>query len=431
MSAFALRLHVPKSISPAEARASFFWTAEGRSTFTTGLGPSLGGLGPVADLNVDLVRIAAAAFAADRSVLRQRGGSDWNQREFELSVPVSNLKVWRSARADLESVLGFLTGDRWTVKFVKEASPTEAQALGDRLTGASRVVLLSGGADSAVGALEARAGLGSDEKLVLLSHYSATALAPTQRAVADEAQRLLPGPAQEHLAIHLGRTTKRLDGSKYPSEQSTRSRSLLFIALGLAAASVSKVQLWIPENGFASINPPLGRERLGSLSTRTTHPAFLDGLVEVLTTVGAHCDLSNPFADMTKGEMFLRAGELVGPKRAAKFLNATVSCAHTGQRSHRISTKVSCGVCFGCVVRRASFRAAGFKDQTDYIAPGSNKKLKRWMDANSVEQPVRNFIARGVDARDLAALGLPLSYPMADALDLCRRGIAELATLYP
>lgn len=256
-------------------------------------------------------------------------------------------------------------------------------------------------------------------------------LAPIQRHVAAEIERLVPGPTQQHVVVHLGRGSQRIDGTSYPSEPTSRSRSLLFLALGLAVASVHQVPLWIPENGFASLNPPLGPERLGSLSTRTTHPAFLQNLAAVLTKAGAHAVIENPFAQSTKGEMYQRVVDLVGGDEASAFLSKTHSCALTGQRAHHISAERSCGICFGCVLRRASFSASGVADLTDYVAPSSDPVVQKWLDGKSVEQPVRNFIRRGVRGRDLATLGLPDNYPLRDALDLCQRGIAELRSLYP
>jgi len=44
---------------------------------------------------------------------------------------------------------------------------------------------------------------------------------------------------------------------------------------------------------------------------------------------------------------------------------------------------------------------------------------------------VRNFTRQGLKPTDLAALSLPRSYPLRAAMDLCERGISELATLYP
>ncbi|MEU3458566.1 hypothetical protein ABZ721_01240 [Streptomyces sp. NPDC006733] len=430
MSRFTLRLSATDDIPADQAASSFYWLSDQRSTFTRGFSPSLATLGPVPPLNVDVVRVALTAFAADRSVLREGRGANWNRRPFDLEIPVSDAAAWNGVADELAGVLGFLSGDRWSLSFTQQPEPAEAQAPNEIGVTPQRVVLLSGGADSAIGGLYSRSLLAADQHHVLLSHYNNTMLAPIQRHIAAELERLIPGPSQEHMVLHLGRRSERIDGTSYPSESTTRSRSLLFLALGLAVASIHQVPLWIPENGFASINPPLGPERLGSLSTRTTHPKFLQDLAAVLTKVGAHAVIENPFAHITKGEMYRRVVDLVGPDEASSFLSATHSCALTGQRAHGISADRPCGVCFGCVLRRASFTASGVYDFSDYIAPSSDPAVQRWLDGKSVEQPVRNFIRRGARTRDLTTLSLPDDYLMRDAIDLCQRGIQELRSLY-
>jgi hypothetical protein len=431
MPRFTLRLSAAKDVPADEAASSFYWLTDRRSSFTPGIGPSLAELGAVPALNIDVVRIALSAFAADRSVVRKGRGSDWNQRQLELEIPVSDATRWNTVAAELADVLGFLSGDRWALSFTQEPAPTEAVTPLDVTTAPKRVVLLSGGADSGVGGLYSRSLLAADDHHVLLSHFSNTMLAPIQRHVAAELERLTPGPSQQHVMVHIGRRSERIDGTLYPSESTSRSRSLLFLALGLAVASIHQVPLWIPENGFASINPPLGPERLGSLSTRTTHPAFLQDLAAVLTKAGAHAAIENPFAHTTKGEMYGRVVDLVGPNEASTFLSATHSCALAGQFAHGISPVRPCGVCFGCVLRRASFTASGVTDLSDYISPSTDPVVQKWLDGKSVEQPVRNFIRRGVKGRDLATLNLPADNPLREALDLCQRGIQELRSLYP
>ncbi|MFE6548288.1 hypothetical protein ACFVHS_07785 [Streptomyces sp. NPDC057746] len=429
MSRFTLRLSATDDIPADEAASSFYWLPDQRSTFTRGFSPSLATLGPVPPLNVDVVRVALTAFSADRSVLRTGRGANWNRRQLELEIPVSDAATWNGVADELAGVLGFLSGDRWSLSFTQQPEPAETQAPEEISGTPQRVVLLSGGADSAIGGLYSRSLLATDQQHVLLSHYNNTMLAPIQRHIATELERLIPGPSQEHMVVHLGRRSERIDGTSFPSESTTRSRSLLFLALGLAVASLHQVPLWIPENGFASINPPLGPERLGSLSTRTTHPKFLQDLAAVLTKVGAHAVIENPFAHVTKGEMYRRVVDLVGTDEASSFLSATHSCALTGQRAHGISADRPCGVCFGCVLRRASFAAAEVPDLSDYIAPSSDPVVQKWLESKSVEQPVRNFIHRGVRKRDLTTLSLPDDYPLRDALDLCQRGIQELRSL--
>jgi len=427
MPHFVLRVNPPTNVTADEAATSFYWLTDNRSSFVTALDPSLSSFGPVPSLSVDLVRIAVAVYAADRSTFRTGGGSDWNQRQIQLEVPVSKARRWHSVSTDLEAVLKFLTGDSWTLEFNEEQAPAQTAAAVARAS--NRVVLISGGADSAIGALVARHEMTTGEQLTLLSHFSASPIAPTQRAVARAIEDLEPGPDQQHVQVHLARKQKRIDGTRYPTESSSRSRSLLFLALGLAAASIDRVPVWIPENGFASLNPPLGPDRRGSLSTRTTHPAFLAGLADVLGRVGAHGVIENPFASSTKGEMFTRAAALLGDDRASDFLSATNSCAHTGQRAFGVPPSVQCGVCFGCVVRRASFVASEIRDGTTYMSANGDARIQAWLDANSISSAVRSFVAKGVRERDLIAMALPTRYPLADALDLCRRGIGELAAL--
>lgn len=429
MTRFNLILAAADNPSSAEAASSFYWSNyRANSSFLTNLDPWLTQLGPVRSQNLDMVRIAVAALAADRSVLRAGGGSNWNERHLELHLPVSAPDAWGSVAPQLEQVLGFLSGDKWSLTFSQqEPGPRAAPA---PETAPRRVVLLSGGADSAIGALRSRTLLADGEHHVLLSHFSNTMLPQVQRHVASEALRLVPSGSQEHLIFRVARRRLRADGKPYPSEPSTRSRSLLFLALGLAVASLHRVPLWIPENGFASINPPLGSERLGSLSTRTTHPAFLEGLSAVLTSVGAHAEIENPFALLSKGEMFQSVKNLVGSTQASGFLSATHSCGLTGQTTHGFSPIRQCGVCFGCVLRRSSFTSSEIQDRTDYIAPSEIPAVQRWLKKKSVEQPVRNLIQRGIGNRDLIALNLPDAYPLRDARELCARGIQDLRSLY-
>lgn len=116
------------------------------------------------------------------------------------------------------------------------------------------MVLLSGGADSAVGApLLSRHDLGEAQH-VLVSHIGLTSLAPVQVDIAQRIGDLLPGPLQVNQQIHFSRHTSQFDGTSFRDEASTRVRSFLFLAFGLAIASMDGLPLWIPENGFASLS---------------------------------------------------------------------------------------------------------------------------------------------------------------------------------
>lgn len=427
MPDFRLELMVPPSIRADGATSTFYWSSNASDSFVSTYGPGLGGLGPVATPNIDFVRIAAAAFTADRSTPRSGDGANWNSRNIGLSVPVHSPDRWRSVSADLESLLGLLSGDSWTIRFTPSYGPREPVA--NFTPGAERVVLVSGGADSALGALKSRQTVGSGGH-ILVSHVGATVLAPIQKQVAFRAERLVPGSPQKHLQISFRRKSRQVNGTEFQSEPSSRSRSLLFLAFGLAVASREDLPLWIPENGFASLNPPLGAERRGSLSTRTTHPAFLEGLSAILGDVGAQSIIVNPFANQTKGQMFAETRELFGEANASRFLSPTHSCGLTGQRRFGVPISTQCGVCFGCVLRKVSFHASGIEDNSEYIVASTGTQLDAWLRRNSIESSVRAFLSRGIRSHDIAAMGLPKSYSVRHALELCNRGLVELQDFY-
>lgn len=403
----------------------FLWTRTAKSTYTGTLDPHLTALGSVGRANVDFVRIALGVFSADRSVLRQARGSDWNDRDFALTVEVSDPAVWQVHAAELAETIGFLTGDRWNFTFTQAPLNATAELELDGSTPAS-TVLLSGGADSAAGALLAALDLAKGATLQLVSHFSATSISPFQKDLVERIRKYAPDITVVHRQINLNRAAKRLDGSNFKNEPSSRSRSLLFLALGLAAAEKSGQPLLIPENGFASLNPPLGPERRGSLSTHTTHPRFLVDLQQVLTKVGAHGLIDNPFQQMTKGQMFsLLAGRL-GKSDAADYLSATNSCSHTDARYSGVAAGSSCGVCFGCLVRRASFHAAGITDSTVYLANDTSGKYQSFVSQKSIVEAMYDFATDDPKPRMVMKMSLPEGYAPSAALDLCRSGVHEM-----
>lgn len=434
MTDFRLGVKVPDAVSDVVAAKTLFWTADSGGSFRTSvmphlgpLGPRLAALGPVKVANIDLTRIAVAVYGADRSVPRQIGRVNWTRRTIGLSIPVHDPDAWRSVASELEALLDFLSGDDWTLTFTGVRAPRIA-APAALFPNAKRFVLLSGGADSATGALLART---LPEDHVLVSHVGATSIAPIQREVARRIRDLVPeGGTQHHQQIMFTRTTSQPGGTKLRNELSTRTRSLLFLALGLALASTVDGPLWIPENGFASLNPPLGADQLGSLSTRTTHPWFLAELSRIASTVGATAVIENPFGLKTKGEMFAWVADAVGAGRAADFLSSTNSCANTNRRFDGMSATKHCGVCYGCLVRRASFRTASLTDQSTYVIdkPPSDAVALRLRKA-SILPSIAGFVERGISAGTIAAMRLPAGYSAATARELCEKGIGELGTL--
>jgi hypothetical protein len=429
MADFGLKFQIPVAASPTDARTTFYWPPEGTGSFNTPLGPRLGKLGPVKRANVDLARIAAMIYAADRSVPRAIGRRlNWTSRAIKVTVPVSEPDAWNAVASDLKGVLDFLSGDSWELAFRGGRVPRESVAE-NAYTRAGRVVLLSGGADSAVGAFLARS---KSAEHILVSHIGASSISPVQKAVAEQIRELLPnGSVQHHRQVTFTRVRRQPGGYKFPSEPSTRTRSLLFLALGLAVASMNGVPLWIPENGFASLNPPLGADQFGSLSTRTTHPWFLSELSRVATRAGAQAEITNPFADKTKGEMFRWVADELGDDDAAStLLSSTNSCAFTNRRWYGVTADQHCGTCFGCLMRRASFSAATLTDKSIYVSDAPpNAEIAERLRVSSILPSIQGFVGRGLHVGDIAAMRLPSGYLPSTARDLCERGKKELELL--
>lgn len=428
MTDFEMRFKLPGSSSSQDQTTTFYWPVTGRGSFNTSLGPRLGSLGPVPAVNIDLVRIAVMVYAADRSVPRAIGRKvNWTSRDLDITVPVSDPDTWTAHADKLTGLLNFLSGDSWRIRFRSASPPTET--ISEPLfSNIQRAVLLSGGADSAVGGYLART---EPEEHVLVSHIGASSISPIQQDAAARILSLAPdGSAQHHQQTIFTRNQTQPNGYKFRNESSQRTRSLLFLALGLATASLTGAPLWIPENGFASLNPPLGADQLGALSTRTTHPWVLSELTRIGGLVGAHAEISNPFADQTKGEMFRWLAEQVGADPASEFLSATNSCGFTSRRWLRIPAHKHCGTCFGCLVRRASFLAAGLEDRSIYVIDDPPSDAARdQLTKSSILPSIRGFVGRGIGVGDIAAMRLPEGYSASAAHDLCERGKAELELL--
>ncbi len=239
---------------------------------------------------------------------------------------------------------------RWRSRSASAATPRARISV----DACDSVSLYSGGLDSAIGMLNLRA---QGRNPVLVSH-----------AYSHDASR------QDDLIRRLGVAVTRFgtiaNPAKWwdePNDVQMRTRSFNFLALGtLMAATLAStghfqgnVTLHVPENGLIAINPPLTNRRIGALSTRTTHPYFLSLIQSVLATVGIPVQLANPFAHSTKGEML--AGCL-DPQGLGQIAHHTVSCSKW-KRSGK-----QCGRCVPCLIRRASFHAAGWQDKTDYDA---------------------------------------------------------------
>jgi 7-cyano-7-deazaguanine synthase in queuosine biosynthesis len=272
------------------------------------------------------------------------------------------------------------------------------------------VSLLSGGMDSLIGAVD----VASAQKKALLVSQVARGDGEKQKAFAQAL-------GLAHLQLTHGAA---LPGENEPS---TRSRSIVFIAYGVMAATLlesygnGSVTVHVPENGFVSINPPLTEARLGSLSTRTTHPVFVRKIQTLLDAANLRVELSNPYQFKTKGEMLK---ECQNQSFIKKHAAESTSCGRFVRTQYR-----HCGRCFPCLVRRSAFLAAGMSDSTDYKHDDLSKDDSdhaRFDDVRSAAMAVEIVRLEGLAAWLGATL---MSTELSDAKpyrDTVERGLKEL-----
>ena len=356
----------------------------------------------------DFVALALSVYAADQLIHRNTSSDGWT-REIELTVSVADPAFWNSQKELVDAAFQFLTTDRWSITFDEAAerlaTPKEVARYAE-----TSVSLLSGGMDSLIGAVDLAA---AKEKALLVS----------QVALGDSNK-------QKAFADALGLTHLQLThGVALPgdNEQSTRSRSIVFIAYGVMAATLLEtyekngVVLRVPENGFMSINPPLTDARLGGLSTRTTHPVFIHLIQSILDAAKVRVQITNPYQFKTKGEMLKECQDQAFIK---KHGSESTSCGRFVRTGYK-----HCGRCVPCLVRRSAFLAAGMRDATDYkyddLSTDDNDHA-RFDDVRSaamaVEMVKLDGLATWIGASLVSSsLGDPTPYR-----DTVGRGIAEL-----
>ncbi len=412
MGAFEL---LPQGASPnASPAATLVWPAQpGRTdTMEASLDPWLTQLGPAPAAAIDLVRVATGAYLADRLSPRGQGFS----RTIELHVHLVNPSGWDEAAEGAAGLLTWLTGDHWRLVLHEDHCARLDPAA---VEGAEYVTLLSGGLDSFCGAVIAAAG---GTQTLHLGHWDNPTVKGAQNAVRKWLDEALPNPPC-YLTVHLASRSRR--------ERSSRSRSFLFMALAVATAAARGAgRVNVPENGFTSLNPPLGPDRGGALSTRSTHPTTFDRVNRLLQLLGSEILVAGPFALLTKGQLVQRTAEThIGDFAAAAA--HTLSCGKLDGRVYRGGNpNHHCGLCVPCLVRRAAFLAAGVPDATPYLSEylaGEALKQLRHRRADDVAA-VRLAVASGFEDELLLASGpFPPTIDLDAAFDVCERGLKELA----
>ena len=364
----------------------------------------------------DLLSIALSVVVADGETSRSTSPDGWT-REFDLDVALHDPTRWEALAAPLSSALAFLTTDRWRITFNGGGVvPTPPKR--PRYPQTDAVSLLSGGLDSLIGAID-----------LTVQGHSLFAVSQTVRGDREKQTRFanLIGGGLEHLQINHNASTRRAQ-----KETSQRSRSLIFLAFGILAATATQryadgetVPLYVCENGFIAINPPLTHARIGSLSTRTAHPEFLGRMQNLLDQAGLHVRIENPYAEKTKGEMMR---ECLDQTLLASEASGSTSCGRFQRFNY-----THCGRCVPCQIRRAAFLAWAHADSTQYFYDDLGKPDNdhaAFDDVRSVAVARLSVQEDGLDRWLGPALSSSLVTNRLALREMIQRGLDELGLLH-
>ncbi|MBL7555488.1 MAG: hypothetical protein JNM24_06665 [Bdellovibrionaceae bacterium] len=378
---------------------------------------------PLAD---EFFQFALSAYTGDVRVSRSLAFDGWT-REFHLWMPVRNQRKWNAVKTHLENLLGFLTGDHWSIYFRERddsyvTPEPEQKSLGIPIS-ADVVSLFSGGLDSYIGAIDL---IAKNKKPLLVGHHSLGG-GPTSVAQKIAISALNKKSNIDTPFFRLWVSPKK--GKFRASEITTRGRSILFIALGVVCSkAANSTKLYIPENGFISLNVPLTASRSGSFSTRTTHPYYIWLLQEVFNYLKIGVDLILPYKFKTKGEMI---EECLDQDKVNLALKVTMSCSHPGVNRWVSggNPNAHCGYCVPCIIRKGAIIRSR-KDPTKYSYKlNKNLSESRSQDYRTFKMAIDRMRTEGPSLLDILSSGpIPGDNIIKQShFDVYRRGIEEAA----
>lgn len=320
------------------------------------------GIYPTED-GIDIMAFATLVYLADTRISRNIHSQDSWTREIEIQLPVMNLEAWNNASADLIRMLDFLTGDKWSIIFEQRNKKLDDLLVYTKEQKKFDVVsLFSGGMDSLISTINY---LEDKKSILLISHAGDGFTKNAQTNIIKELKENYPDIMPLYLDLWMVFEQEFIPQGG--TENTTRSRSFLFIAFGAFAISgiIGVNRLEVPENGLIALNVPLDNLRVGSHSTRTTHPFYLKMWNMVLDRLGFNLIVENPYWDKTKGEM---ADECKNKDFLFKVIKKSISCSSPVKATWKKLPPQHCGFCVPCLIRRAAMKKAfGLgKDCTEY-----------------------------------------------------------------
>ncbi|WP_286850435.1 MULTISPECIES: Qat anti-phage system QueC-like protein QatC [Sphingobacterium] len=314
------------------------------------------------EIAMDLLVVACTMYAADTRISRSDYGEDSWTRVIDLYIPVSDPDLWDKQKTNIQNIFKFLTGDVWTLTFRPRSNKDlKLCPKGNRKAykmpyQTDTVCLFSGGMDSFIGAIDL---LEQNIVPLLIGHSKSADVSPFQKRCGDALTKAYATKKTERIYAFIKIPKSEIFDSE---EHTERGRSFLFLTLGAICASSlgTKAKLIVPENGMISLNIPLTPLRVGSHSTRTTHPQYFEMMQKLFDSLNLEVTIKNPYQFKTKGEMLKEC------KNSSLVVDTeTMSCSHPSGRYAGLGN-IHCGYCVPCIIRRASYKASGLVDKFNY-----------------------------------------------------------------
>ncbi|BAD66618.1 conserved hypothetical protein [Shouchella clausii KSM-K16] len=374
---------------------------------------------------LDIFYISLFVFGADRIISRNSTDDSWT-RNIKLYIPVLDKKAWLENKSLLEEMLSFLSGDSWEIEFRRRELNEREIKFKDSIEDKNnigidfkKVCMFSGGLDSFIGAIELLDDTSENDTL-FVSHYGGG------KGI-KEYQDILREELISKYQLTESNFYSFYASAKNGVEDTTRTRSFMFFshAVVLASSVDRPVNLVIPENGLISLNIPLTNSRLGSSSTRTTHPFYLSLFQKLLDNLKIMVKILNPYQFKTKGEMIRECSSI---EFLQKNITNTMSCSHPDWGRWAGESEVChCGYCLPCVIRRSAIKNAGIQDETIYRDFDFTSLDVAKMNYSSYMLGVRKFDSK-LAFLDIQKAG-PLNQDLDRFTDLYIRGMSELIAL--
>jgi len=366
---------------------------------------------PLSNESSDLAEVAAYVYQADKA-LRRGEGNDWT-REVSMLIPVRDPQKWKRLSSSLSRMLFELTGDLFTFYFcARQGRYIKSQGVNQQ-TDSDCVCLFSGGLDGFSGVTSLA---NQSRKPTLVSHYISN-LKPIQQHQVEAFNKTFKVEL-EHLQFRVApRNNSRTFRPFVTTENTQRPRSFLYLSIAALVAFERGIsEIFICENGVLAINLPMTAARLGSRSTRSTHPHFLQPFQDFIRELfDRPLTIRNPFSFKTKKEVV----EVVKQLELKRELRNTISCWGFPRRTMGTPNTRHCGYCLPCIHRRISFVAAGYQRWDD------NYKIDIFSEYGRVKREValdfRDLLVFAANVNSMSTAQLINSYPglLVEVGELC------------